>query len=606
MNFDIIIVGGGHAGAEAAAAAARLGAKTALLTSNLDTISQMSCNPAIGGVAKGQIVREVDALGGLMGEIIDATGIQFRMLNRSKGPAMHGPRAQADKKAYQFAMKERLEETENLELYQDLVEDLLIETGPTGRPCVTGVKTMLGETYHAPRIVLTTGTFLRGILHFGPNQFPGGRAGDMPAERLTGALERVGIRIDRFKTGTPARLNGRTIDYSRLTQHPGDEAPVPFSFLHETISVEQIPCWITRTNARVHEIIHANLHRAPMYSGQINSTGPRYCPSIETKIVRFSEKESHQLYLEPEGRHTQEVYINGLSTSLPCDVQREMIRNIEGLEHAQIMRYAYAIEYDYAPPEQLRPSLETRAVDGLYFAGQINGTTGYEEAAGQGLLAGANAVRSLSGLEPIILGREEAYLGVMTDDLVTKGVDEPYRMFTSRAEHRLRLRGDNADRRLTEIGYAAGLVDGNRWRIFQEKMASIERLSRFIRENRVRLENGGSVSAEEYLRRPEVEWDEIVTRFPQLNEFSTRVIEQVCWDVKYSGYLTRQDASVERARRLQKFRIPENFDYFSVNQLRMEAKEQLSRVRPETIDQASRIRGITPADLAVLVLTLQK
>lgn len=606
MNFDIIIVGGGHAGAEAAAAAARLGAKTALLTSNLDTISQMSCNPAIGGVAKGQIVREVDALGGLMGEIIDATGIQFRMLNRSKGPAMHGPRAQADKKAYQFAMKERLEETENLELYQDLVEELLFETGPTGKPYVTGVKTMLGEEYHAPRVVLTTGTFLRGILHFGPNQFPGGRAGDMPADLLTGALERVGIRIDRFKTGTPARLNGRTIDYSRLAQHPGDEDPVPFSFLHETISVEQIPCWITRTNARVHEIIHANLHRAPMYSGQINSTGPRYCPSIETKIVRFSEKESHQLYLEPEGRHTQEVYINGLSTSLPCDVQREMIRNIEGLENAQIMRYAYAIEYDYAPPEQLRPSLETRAVDGLYFAGQINGTTGYEEAAGQGLLAGANAVRSLNGQEPIILGREEAYLGVMTDDLVTKGVDEPYRMFTSRAEHRLRLRGDNADRRLTEIGYAAGLVDANRWRIFQEKMASIERLSRFIRENRVRLENGGSVSAEEYLRRPEVEWDEIVARFPQLNEFSTRVIEQVCWDTKYSGYLTRQDASVERARRLQKFRIPENFDYFSVNQLRMEAKEQLSRVRPETIDQASRIRGITPADLAVLVLTLQK
>ncbi|MBQ9456459.1 MAG: tRNA uridine-5-carboxymethylaminomethyl(34) synthesis enzyme MnmG, partial [Thermoguttaceae bacterium] len=411
MKFDVIIVGGGHAGAEAAAAAARLGAKTALLTSNLDTISQMSCNPAIGGVAKGQIVREVDALGGLMGEVIDATGIQFRMLNRSKGPAMHGPRAQADKKAYQFAMKERLENLENLELHQELVEELLVEERPDGKPFVTGVKTMLGEIYEAPRVVLTTGTFLRGILHYGPNQFPGGRAGDMPANKLSQTLERSGIRLARFKTGTPARLNGRTIDYSRLAPHVGDEDPVPFSFLHETLQVDQIPCWITRTNAKVHQIIRENLHRAPMYSGQINSTGPRYCPSIETKIVRFSDKESHQLYLEPEGRHTLEVYVNGLSTSLPCDVQREMIRNIEGLENAQIMRYAYAIEYDFAPPEQLHPSLETKAIEGLFFAGQINGTTGYEEAAGQGLLAAANAVRSLNGQDPLILGREEAYLG---------------------------------------------------------------------------------------------------------------------------------------------------------------------------------------------------
>ncbi|MBP3695848.1 MAG: tRNA uridine-5-carboxymethylaminomethyl(34) synthesis enzyme MnmG [Thermoguttaceae bacterium] len=606
MKFDVLIVGGGHAGAEAAAAAARLGAKTALLTSNLDTISQMSCNPAIGGVAKGQIVREVDALGGLMGEIIDETGIQFRMLNSSKGPAMHGPRAQADKKAYQFAMKERLENTEDLELHQELVEEILTETRPDGKPYVTGVRTLLGEIYEAPRVILTTGTFLRGILHFGPNQFPGGRAGDMPADRLTASLENLGIRIERFKTGTPARLNGRTIDYTKLTMHPGDDVPVPFSFLRETLTVEQIPCWITRTNARVHEIIRENLHRAPMYSGQINSTGPRYCPSIETKIVRFAEKESHQLYLEPEGRHTQEIYVNGLSTSLPCDVQREMIRNIAGLENAQIMRYAYAIEYDFAPPEQLHPSLETRAVEGLYFAGQINGTTGYEEAAGQGLLAAANAVRSLGGQEPIVLGRDEAYLGVMVDDLVTKGVDEPYRMFTSRAEHRLRLRGDNADRRLTEVGYRAGLVDENRWKIFCEKREAIDRLFQFLKETRVRLASGGSVSAEEYLRRPEVEWSELEERFPQLQEYSIRVTEQVCWDTKYSGYLSRQDASVERAHKLQKIRIPEDFDYFQVSQLRMEAKEQLSRIRPETIDQASRIRGITPADLAVLVLTLRK
>ena len=606
MKFDVIIVGGGHAGAEAAAAAARLGAKTALLTSNLDTISQMSCNPAIGGVAKGQIVREVDALGGLMGEIIDATGIQFRMLNRSKGPAMHGPRAQADKKAYQFAMKERLENLENLELHQELVEELLVEQRPDGKPFVTGVKTMLGEIYEAPRVVLTTGTFLRGILHYGPNQFPGGRAGDMPANKLSQTLERAGIRLARFKTGTPARLNGRTIDYSNLSPHVGDEDPVPFSFLHETLQVEQIPCWITRTNAKVHQIIRENLHRAPMYSGQINSTGPRYCPSIETKIVRFSDKESHQLYLEPEGRHTLEVYVNGLSTSLPCDVQREMIRNIEGLENAQIMRYAYAIEYDFAPPEQLHPSLETKAIEGLFFAGQINGTTGYEEAAGQGLLAAANAVRSLNGQDPLILGREEAYLGVMVDDLVTKGVDEPYRMFTSRAEHRLRLRGDNADRRLTEIGWNAGLVDAERWKIFREKMDAIEQLAAFLRESRVRLPAGGTISAEEYLRRPEVEWSEIAERFPQVKEFSLRVTEQVCWDIKYSGYLSRQDASVERARKLQKIRIPDDFDYFAINQLRMEAKEQLSRIRPQTIDQASRIRGITPADLAVLVLALRR
>ena len=606
MKFDVIIVGGGHAGAEAAAAAARLGAKTALLTSNLDTISQMSCNPAIGGVAKGQIVREVDALGGLMGEIIDATGIQFRMLNRSKGPAMHGPRAQADKKAYQFAMKERLENLENLELHQELVEELLVEERPDGKPFVTGVKTMLGEIYEAPRVVLTTGTFLRGILHYGPNQFPGGRAGDMPANKLSQTLERAGIRLARFKTGTPARLNGRTIDYSNLSPHVGDEDPVPFSFLHETLQVEQIPCWITRTNAKVHQIIRENLHRAPMYSGQINSTGPRYCPSIETKIVRFSDKESHQLYLEPEGRHTLEVYVNGLSTSLPCDVQREMIRNIEGLENAQIMRYAYAIEYDFAPPEQLHPSLETKAIEGLFFAGQINGTTGYEEAAGQGLLAAANAVRSLNGQDPLILGREEAYLGVMVDDLVTKGVDEPYRMFTSRAEHRLRLRGDNADRRLTEIGWNAGLVDAERWKIFREKMDAIERLAALLRESRVRLPAGGTISAEEYLRRPEVEWSEITERFPQVQEFSLRVTEQVCWDIKYSGYLSRQDASVERARKLQKIRIPDDFDYFAINQLRMEAKEQLSRIRPQTIDQASRIRGITPADLAVLVLALRR
>ncbi|MDO4571152.1 MAG: tRNA uridine-5-carboxymethylaminomethyl(34) synthesis enzyme MnmG [Planctomycetia bacterium] len=613
MQFDILVIGGGHAGAEAAAAAARLGAKTCLLSSNLDSICAMSCNPAIGGVAKGQIVREVDALGGLMGEVIDATGIQFRMLNRSKGPAMHGPRAQADKKAYQFEMKYRLECLENLSLVQQMVESLILEERSGGQAGgqsgalyrVCGVRTQMGEEYLAPRVVLTTGTFLRGALHYGPTIFPGGRSGEAAAEKLSLSLLEAGIRLERFKTGTPARIHAKSLDYSRLQIHPGDADPRPFSFLHDKLEVEQVPCWITRTNQRVHEIIRANLHQAPMYSGQIQSTGPRYCPSIETKVVRFSDKESHQLYLEPEGRRTHEVYINGLSTSLPCDIQREMIHACEGLENAQIMRYAYAIEYDYAPPEQLRPTLETKCVEGLFFAGQINGTTGYEEAAGQGLLAGTNAVRTLGGREPIILKRSKAYLGVMIDDLVTKGVDEPYRMFTSRAEHRLRLRGDNADRRLTPLGHELGLIDARRWESFREKMTQLEELQKFLQEKRVKLAQT-CVSAEEYLRRPESKWADLVARFPELERFSPQVCEQAEFDAKYSGYLSREDAAVERSEKLGRIRIPDDFDFLGVEQLRMEAKEQFARVRPTSIDQASRIRGITPADLAVLILSLQK
>lgn len=597
-QYDVVVVGAGHAGTEAALAAARLGAKTALLTTNLDTVAQMSCNPAIGGIAKGQIVREIDAMGGVMGQAIDATGIQFRLLNRRKGPAMHSPRAQADKKAYQWWVKLAVEDQPNLDLRQEIVSDLLTEE-VDGKQQITGVSVHGGVIFSASRVVLTTGTFLSAIMHVGETKTPGGRGGEGTSSGISAALKRLGFRLDRFKTGTPARLNYNSIDFSKTELQPGDDDPQPFSFLTGELTGEQMPCHITHTNQRVHDLIRANLHRAPMYSGEIESRGPRYCPSIEDKVVRFADKDGHQLFLEPEGHHTREVYVNGISTSLPRDVQDEMFKLIPGLEKAQIMRYGYAVEYDYCPPDQLWPSLQTKEVTGLYFAGQINGTTGYEEAGAQGLMAGINAALEGRGEEPLVLGREQAYIGVLIDDLVTCGVDEPYRMFTSRAEHRLMLRQDNADRRLTALAQQRGLITPDRWQSFSAKVEQIDQAMATLTSTR----HQGTLLSD-LVRRPDSEWEQICELAPSLKEITSEAALQVTYDLRYEGYVARQQIEVERQKRLSHKRIPESFDFTRLTQMRNEAREKLVRIRPTTVAQAERISGITPSDIALLLVYL--
>jgi tRNA uridine 5-carboxymethylaminomethyl modification enzyme len=604
-HYDVLVVGGGHAGAEAAAAAARLGAKTALLTANLDTVGQMSCNPAIGGVGKAQLVREVDALGGLMGRAIDAAGLQFRVLNRSKGPAMHGPRAQADKRQYQSWVKEELEATPGVVLKQEQVDNLIVEEAAGGSAQqpqwrVAGVRVRGEAEYRAAAVVLTTGTFLQAVMHTGEAKTAGGRAGEGTSSGISGALARLGFGVERFKTGTPCRLAASTIDTAALEVQPGDASPQPFSFLTDAIRGEQLVCWITRTTPEVHALIRANLHRSPMYSGQIASRGPRYCPSIEDKIVRFADRESHQLFLEPEGRRTQEIYVNGISTSLPRDVQEGMVRLIPGLERAEIMRYGYAVEYDYCPPNQLQLSLETKRVCGLFMAGQVNGTTGYEEAAAQGLVAGANAALLAAGREPFTLSREESYIGVLIDDLVTRGVDEPYRMFTSRAEHRLALRHDNADRRLTSRAAAVGLAEPHRVAALNAKQAAIEAARATLAAYRME-----GVPLLERLRRPEMQWSDCVAVAAELGEVADDVITQIITDVRYEGYLALERQRIARQRQHAERPIPDGFDYGNVRHLRAEAREKLATVQPRTLGQAGRVSGITPADLALVLVHLE-